>query len=263
MLRYVADVLKLQIRRSTLYRANLYFSAIAELIPLVGLLLYLGGAFRGVASINGYSDVELTTYYFLGFLLSGWVPTVWYEVGLNIRTGDLNTYLLRPPHYLVHFAVRQLAVSLVYVVIVGSLGILVCLAFPGRVTLPPNPGNLLLSLAAALMAFQLAYQLGCLAHLSAFWLDDLKGILSATYLLQTLLSGQVFPIDFLPSTLASVTKVLPFAYIYWFPARVYLGTTAAQQLQGFAVMGLWIIVTGLALRALWSKGLRVYHARGG
>jgi len=262
-MRYLIEVFVLQLKCSTIYRANWLFSAAAEFIPLAGLLMYLSGVFPAADAVHGYSKPELITYYVITFALSGWIPTVWYEVGNNIRTGQVSSYLLKPVSYFWHYAVRQFAVSLSYVLFCAGFVIALVLSFPGNFLLPGSPSQAVLFLVSAGMAFQLAYQVGYLIHLSAFWVDDLTGILSVVYLLQTVLSGQLFPIDFLPGPIARVVAWMPFPYIFYLPAKVYLGAPGSETLAGLATAAAWLLLTGLAIRGAWSAGLRIYHARGG
>lgn len=245
------------------YRTNWFFSALAEFIPLIGVVLYLSGVLSASGTIHGYTKQQLMTYYSASFVLAGWIPSVWYEVGNNIRTGRLNGFLLRPVSYFWEFVTKQFAVSLGFVLFYIFFATLVGLAFSDIIFMPKSIDGLLLFFGAALVAFLLAFQIGFLTHLSAFWFDDLMGFLTVSGLLQAFAFGQLFPLDFLPVWLYKALMYTPFAYVYYFPTRIFLGLDGAQIARGFAVSMLWIVLTAIAIRALWGRGLRRYHARGG
>jgi ABC-2 type transport system permease protein len=261
-LRFLVDTFLAQLRRTTMRRANWYFSLLAEAIPVLGVGLYVNVAYPPQGLLYGYTRGELLTYYFVGVALSSWIPSVWYEVGNNIRTGRLNTYLLRPASYLGYFEARHLAVNMGY----SSLAI-VCVAvigwmFPGTIILP-RPSNVLLFLLSSACAFQLSYQVGYLVHLSAFWVDDFQGSLSVVYLFQSILSGQAFPLDFLPNSIAGIIQYTPFPYLFYEPLRVFLGVSPDIALRGIVIAIAWIAATGIAIRLVWNAGLKRYDARGG
>jgi ABC-2 type transport system permease protein len=262
-MRFLAEVFLVQLRRTTTHRANWYFSLLAEAIPLLGLLLYLEGIFPSYGLIYGYGRDDLLTYYVVGLVLSSWIPSVWYEVGNNIRTGRLNSYLLRPSSYLGYFEARQIAVNIGYCLLSVLFAAILGLSFPGSMTLPPSIFHAVAFVVSSLCAFQLAYQVGYLAHLSAFWLDDFAGTLSVTYLVQTVLSGQMFPIDFLPDFAGRILSFTPFPYIVYEPLRVYLGVDPRSTYRGILVCLAWIAITGLMTRLVWNAGLKRYDARGG
>jgi ABC-2 type transport system permease protein len=235
---------------------------LAEAIPILGLVLYLGLAFPEQGLLFGYSRNDLLTYYIVGIAMSSWLPSVWYEVGNNIRNGRLNTYLLRPTSYMGYFEACQLSVNLGYGSLAAACAAIIGWMIPGAVVLP-GPLNFLLFLLSALCAFQLAFQLGYLVHLSAFWVDDFRGSLSVVYVFQSALSGQAFPLDFLEGPIASIIQYTPFPYLFYHPLRIFLGVDPAVALRSLAMTVAWIAVTGLAIPLVWNAGLSRYDARGG
>jgi ABC-2 type transport system permease protein len=78
------------------------------------------------------------------------------------------------------------------------------------------------------------------------------------------ISGQMFPLDLLPQPWAGLLKVLPFQYMAYFPAVVFLG-----KIQGWAlVLHLlgelaWALAFMVLARVLYRFGLRRYSAYGG
>ena len=262
-MRYYAESFVQQIRQSAAYRANLWFSLAAEAIPLLGVLLYFLGVMPEAGTLNGYSQKDMLTYYVLGLLLVAWIPTVWWEVGENIRQGTLNSYLLRPKSYFGYFLSCQGAVSALYtamsVVFVGALTLL----FPGSLRPPPNVFCGAGFLVSSLLGFLLAYQTGYLICLSAFWVEDVTGLLSVTYLLQSVACGQLFPLDFLPRWAYEAIRWSPFPYWFFFPLKIYMGLSKGEILNGLGVTLLWLGITGGFIRVVWNAGIKRYDARGG
>jgi len=77
------------------------------------------------------------------------------------------------------------------------------------------------------------------------------------------LSGAVFPIDILPGVYQKIVMSLPFPYMIFFPVQVYLGKiTGMSLIQGFVISIAWAVALYLAMRYVWSRGLKEYQAFG-
>jgi ABC-2 type transport system permease protein len=77
-------------------------------------------------------------------------------------------------------------------------------------------------------------------------------------------SGQMMPLDLLPPFWARLLKALPFHYMAYFPAVVFLGKVKGAELWWY-LLGelLWAIAFMVLARALFRRGLRRYSAFGG
>ena len=72
-----------------------------------------------------------------------------------------------------------------------------------------------------------------------------------------------FPIDILPMGIQQVVMSLPFPYLIYFPVQVYLGNiTGALLIKGLLISAAWMVVLGLSMKYVWSKGLKVYESIG-
>ena len=114
---------------------------------------------------------------------------------------------------------------------------------------------------AALIQFTLAYCFGLLA----FWFLEIQGFVILSYAAETLLSGQIFPLDLLPPALFKAAQLLPFYYMMYFPAAIFTGriNDPVAAVQGLAVQVVWVGLFLLIARFIWLAGLRKHTAVGG
>lgn len=78
------------------------------------------------------------------------------------------------------------------------------------------------------------------------------------------LSGHMFPIDLLPDFWSELMKHLPFQYLAYFPATIFLGKVQGMALLvGLLIEFGWAIVFCVMARQLYRVGLRRYSAYGG
>jgi ABC-2 type transport system permease protein len=78
------------------------------------------------------------------------------------------------------------------------------------------------------------------------------------------ISGQMFPLDLLPPFWSGLLKALPFQYLAYFPATIFLGKVQGEQLL-YGLLGElgWAVAFIVAARTLYRLGLRRYSAYGG
>jgi ABC-2 type transport system permease protein len=97
----------------------------------------------------------------------------------------------------------------------------------------------------------------------AFWIYDTWGPRFLTNVILEFLSGGVFPLDILPVQIFKVLSFLPFPYLIFFPAKIYLGQLQANEvIFAITILIFWIFISFFLLKFAWLKGLRAYNAEG-
>jgi ABC-2 type transport system permease protein len=79
-----------------------------------------------------------------------------------------------------------------------------------------------------------------------------------------ILSGAVFPINYIENNFFSAVRYLPFSYLAWYPAQIYLGKVNNNQImQNIFICIIWIMILTFAVYIMWRKGVQRYAAFGG
>ena len=114
---------------------------------------------------------------------------------------------------------------------------------------------------SAVIQFSIAYCFGLLS----FWFLEIQGFVILSMALETLLGGQMFPLDLLPEWAYAIARCLPFYYQMYFPAAIFTGRLTDPTLifQGYGIQAAWVIALLLVNQLLWSRGLRRHTAVGG
>ncbi|HSW88404.1 MAG TPA: ABC-2 family transporter protein, partial [Candidatus Saccharimonadales bacterium] len=75
--------------------------------------------------------------------------------------------------------------------------------------------------------------------------------------------GGLFPLDILPHQIYVIFQLLPFAYLVYFPLKIYLGQLSAlQTITSLGISFLWMFLLYFSVKLLWTRGLREYTAEG-
>jgi ABC-2 type transport system permease protein len=254
------------LQSNLVYRWNFGVRCIFWFFHLLVVFILWGAAFGGKATIGGYTFAATLTYFLVIFVLQFFIGAFNedYQISEDIRNGLINQFLLKPINY---FAYR-LSVFAAARVVSGAFGLaalLVAVPFFHRyLELPHEAWRVLLVIPAmtltAVIQFSIAYCFGLLA----FWFLDIQGFVILSMAVETLLGGQVVPLDLLPPAVFSFVRYTPFFYQAYFPAAILTGRIGqAFALQGLMIQAGWAFVLVCLAEFVWRRGLKHHTAAGG
>jgi ABC-2 type transport system permease protein len=192
------------------------------------------------------------------------MPGLAHGIARSIRDGDLKKYLLQPIEmipYLLSYRVAHKAAYIATSALPYGLLFFLCRNF---FTLPTDPAVWAAYVVALLLGFLVGFFFEASLGMLGFWFLEIGSFLYVINTLSFFVSGHMFPLDLLPGPLAHVLKFLPFKYLAYFPAMIFLGKIRGPDLIGELVTeALW--AAGLIVLAAWlyRVGLRRYSAYGG
>jgi ABC-2 type transport system permease protein len=78
-----------------------------------------------------------------------------------------------------------------------------------------------------------------------------------------LFSGQFVPLTLMPRLIQDIAQYLPFQLLIYFPIQLILGRLSnAQIVQGFAMGGVWLVVSIFLFNLVWRNGVKRFSAVG-
>lgn len=266
---------KIGIQSTMMYKGNFFLSLIVGFISLCAQIIFWPAVYGvdvskmasyGGGIISGYTLSQMLAYSILVYILQFGNSTVniGNKIKSDIMSGDLNSSLIRPFNYLYNSMIFTLAKQIIlFFLSVITMTILVW-AFKDWVALPENIMNIVLLIPAVFMAYTVSFLISCILGLISFWILEtstldtfLKGVL-------LIMSGAVFPLDYINGTGGIILKYLPFSYITFFPTQLYLAKSITINLFFDYLVGLiWVVVLLTIVKKMWSKGIRKYSAYGG
>ena len=254
------------VQSNLIYRWNFAIRGLFSFFRLAVVFLLWGAAYAVSPRIGGFSFGQTLSYFltliFLQFLIGAFNED--YQISEEIRNGLINQFLLKPiNYYLYRFtifgAARVVSGVLVLVpLLVAAPALWHWLSFPHQlwrweVGLPAMA-------MAALIQFTIAYCFGLLT----FWFLEIQGFVILSMAIESILGGQLFPLDLLPPRLFHAAQFLPFYYQMYFPAAILTGRIGhSAAASGLALQAAWVLILLAAAQLLWSRGLRRHTAVGG
>lgn len=260
-------VFDIGLQNTFVYRWNFLLRSLFGIVPLAGTVFIWRAIFeaRG-ASIGGYEFSTMLFYFLLTILVDNLVtPTEdeW-QIAADIRDGRISSFLIKPMSYLAYrlslYASYRVLYTAVTIVPVG----IVFWWFREHLHFPQHFWTWLAFAAALTMAgliqFFLAYALAMLA----FWILEISTVVFILYSFEYFLSGQIFPLDIMPSWLQGFVRWSPFTYELFFPVQVFMERMSAEIiLQGLAIQAGWVMIMWAVAAGMWRAGVQQYQAAGG
>ncbi|MBJ3783458.1 ABC-2 family transporter protein [Devosia sp. MSA67] len=246
------------------YRNQVWANAFGDLVNVFARIAIWSAAYAGMTVVDGVTLPEMVTYAVLvGTVLRWDHARLLHEVGDAVRTGDVAVYLLKPLHYpfailashVGHYAFSFVTVTIPVVLIVG---------FTAGLMPPASLFHAALFPVFWLLSWLVMFCIATLCGLLAFWLLTAFSLEWFLMGIMLLFSGAVVPMWFLPPALATLFSYLPFAWVHYYPAAVYLGKLDPTSTWLHLGMGLgWLALLAAAVAWLWSRARHRIIVQGG
>lgn len=188
-------------------------------------------------------------------------PRLAQQIDEDVRSGTLAVRLLKPIDYPLYCLSTTLGERLVRFLANLATGGLITLCLVGPPQLAAEAW-LMLSLVV-LPAFVLDGLGNLLIGLLAFWLEDTSGLVLIYSRLTMILGGMLIPIELFPHWLKEIVVLLPFPYLIWAPAHLFVQPESQTLVKVLMAQAINIAVLLVAMRLLYSRALGRISAHGG
>lgn len=250
------------------WRASMVLSVITgPLFFLVNYFIWTAVfAASGKTVISGYTLNEMIIY--LAITQASFY-FMWNDAGQRIanrvRKGSLAKYLLRPMSYMrfEYFDMighRALATLIEVIPVVTVL--VLFLGIESFKTSHPVQ-----FVFALIIGLTINFQINALLGTISFWVVEPQGFMRIYNTLLVFLSGAIIPLSLFPSWFQSFSFYLPFQFIRFVPASVFLGSYElagkVYEPTSALLLGLaQIIVLALLIKIFWAISIRKYSGVG-
>src|SRR3954464_2970597 len=175
--------------------------------------------YRHRSDVGGYDTSDTLTYV---WLVQALIMTVysfgWTELALRIRDGSIATDLSRPLDPQRYWLAFDLGRAPYHFVFRGILPFVVgALVFRLH---SPTPLHFVAFFASLALAVVVSFGFRFLYNSAAFWLTDIRGVVTVALSVSLFFSGMVLPLTFFPDWLRAIALALPFAAIVQVPIDV-------------------------------------------
>ena len=268
VVRKYGNIFRVALIERLTYRSDFFLSSALRLLPMLTTILlwtsvYVGS---GQSELSGFRLSEMIAYLLLVHIsrMFSSMPGLANSIALDIREGNIKKYLVQPLDMLIYLLVYRVAHKIAYITtsfVPYAILFFLCRNYFDHL---PDASVWCAYLVSLFLAFFVGFHFEACIGMVGFWLLEVTSLLYIVNTLNYFVSGHMFPLDLLPKPWANILKMLPFQYMAYFPAAVFLGKVEGEALwQGLVTEAAWALGLMVSARILFRLGLRRYSAFGG
>ena len=256
------------LQSNLVYRWNFGVRGFFSLFHIAAIFILWGAAYKGASKPIGNFSFEETITYFVTLLVLQFFISAFnedYQISEEIRNGLINQFLLKPINYFAYrfsifVSARLVSGALVLLPLLVAMPVLY-----HSLKFPIEGWRLALGVPAMFLSGVIQFSIAYCFGLLTFWFLEIQGFVILSMAVESVLGGQMFPLDLLPSWAYNFAKYVPFYYQMYFPGAIFTGRihTPQEVFYGLGVQVFWVVVLLGLGHLLWVRGLRRHTAVGG
>ncbi len=257
-------IFKYYVERILVYRIRIliwFFCDIVNFVVFPFIWLHIYGSRTTIAD---FTREDLVTYYIILALISaGFTSHISKYVREDIMKGDLNRSLTRPEPHFIRCYLSEIAYKSISCAIALCVAFVIWLIVPQYIVQPNSLFTVLFFALGLFFAFSISQFIEYIIGLCSFWLGETRALTHTSEMLTMLFAGSIAPLSFFPTFFQKIAAVLPFKFLGYIPAQIYLGQlTKTEIYQELLLATGWLCALGLLIWYMWRKGLKVYEGVG-
>jgi ABC-2 type transport system permease protein len=268
-IRKYVNIFRVSLIERMTYRGDFLLGTILRFFPVITTILLWQAVYAGNERhlIAGFSEHRMIAYLLLIHIsrMFSSMPGLSGVIARDIREGTLKKYLLQPLDMIGYLLSYRAAHKVAYITTSAApyAGLfLLCSGY--FVGLWPDALTLLAYVVSLLLAFVIGFYFEACMGMAGFWFLEVTSLLWVVNTMNYFVSGQMFPLELLGHPWDTLLKWLPFQYLAYFPAVIFLGEVEGEALvEGLLLELAWSVVLIFLARGLFARGLRRYSAYGG
>lgn len=259
------------------YRGDFALGTLMRFLPIVTQIFLWYAIFDSIEAtqggslqnteIRGFHFTDIVAYYLLTMVARAFssMPGLASGIAREIRDGEIKRYLIQPIDLISFLLLTRIAHKLAYYAIAiapFALVFFLCrdyfaAGWPAWPVLVAFTGSLI-------MGFLIGFFLEAAIGMIGFWFLEVSSLLFVYMLFSFFLSGHMFPLTMLPDNVATFVNFLPFKYLAYFPAAIFLGKIPEEDLpMELAIEACWLTFFIVVCRIAYARGVRRYSGFGG
>jgi ABC-2 type transport system permease protein len=254
-------VVRVSLSNAIAYRADVYMR-LGFYALLIYVMMSLWRAIYQEGDLHGYSFVQIVWYLIMTeFIFFAGGSSVFRGMNEEVKSGSIAYFIGRPTHYVWYQFANSLGQVAFWAAVFGLLAAALGFAFAGPLYTfrPEGVPAMLLSLS---LGITLHFFFMMLLGLSAFVMEE-NFALYLLYSKLTFMLGMILPVEFLPLWLQPIAKSLPFSYVFWAPAKLFVDYSPGLFLTLFPRQLMWVAVTMAAVFAVYHVCVKRLQVNGG
>jgi len=268
-------ILQTALEERLVYRGDFALGTLMRFLPIITQIFLWYAVFDSIGqaegedavTIGGFGFREIVAYYLLTMIARAFssMPGLASGIARQIREGEIKRYLVQPIDLIGFLLLNRIAHKLAYyAVAIAPFALVFFLCRHYFVSGWPSLNVLLAFTASLIMGFLIGFFLESAIGMIGFWFLEVSSLLFVYMLFSFFLSGHMFPLTLLPDGIERIVNFMPFKYLAFFPAAVFLGKIPEEELGTELLIEFgWLVFFIVVCRVAYARGVRRYSGYGG
>ena len=261
-------ILRIAMEERFVYRGDFALGTLMRFLPIITQIFLWTAIFEasGKTEIASYTRNTVIAYYMLTMISRAFssMPGLCGGIALQVRNGEIKKFLIQPVDMLGFMLLGRVAHKAAYYTIAVVPFVFVFFLCRDFFNGWPDAPVLIAFCLSLFMGFLLGFYIEASLGLVAFWFLEVSSLVFIYNLFSFFLSGHMFPLDLLPGWAHDIVNVLPFQYLAYTPAAIFLGKIQGPELwTSLAVEACWLLVFIVLARVMFQRGIQRYSGFGG
>ncbi|HEY2493748.1 MAG TPA: ABC-2 family transporter protein [Paenibacillus sp.] len=245
------------------YRSEVWLRIFGN-ISIVFIQISIWSALLGTGTLNGINIEAMITYSLINASVSMILMNkVIYVVDDKLKTGNIISDLLKPISYpllLFYDELGNVVFQIMFTVVPTIFIAWLLFGF----SVPTEPYTIVAFAISLLLALIISFLMGYLIALVSFWFLTTFALDWMVTALITVFSGSFLPLWFFSAEWKFIADILPFQFLGFVPAAIYMGKIDASEIIWMIMKGsVWILLLWLATQFLWGRAVKRLVVQGG
>ncbi len=224
-------------------------AAFIGLIIFIFVQLWKAVYSGGSGTIEGFTLAMMIWYLVMTESIVTSPGRILEQIGEEVRSGDIAQKINKPYNYILFNYASSMGKTLLAFTTTFIFGSLITFLMVGGFSLQLH--HLPFILITVFLGLTLHFLFMALLGIFAFWLEDAHAMHFIYQKVVFILGGMLLPLEIFPSWLENISKVLPFSYIAYHPAKLWVM---------FRWINLWPVLIGqLIWIALIIAGITIIY----
>lgn len=252
--------------RTLQFRAEVVIYSLLDVLPYFVLFFVWKAIYSQVDVVNNFTLAQIINYYLLVIVVErlssthfeGWRSQ-------QIIMGKIDYFLTRPFSYISEIYSKEIGSKMISVIFSFPI---IAIFFAANIVIYNidqsyiTMSNLLIFLALMVVAHTIQFFIALWIVLLTFWIEGSSGLEHFKWIVLTLFSGAMIPLEFMPQWLQNISNILPFKYVFSVPISV-LQNKYTLTTKDFVYLLTLLIFMAIFTNKLWDKAKLKYCSAGG
>jgi ABC-2 type transport system permease protein len=243
------------------YFSEFFFKAIFILVILFIFTNIWKTIYSGKAVIEGFTIAMMIWYLLMTESIVTSTSPVVKDVNKEIQSGDVAYQLNKPYNYIFYHLAKSFSHRTIGFFVTFSIGAVLIYFMIGGI--PFNLMTLPMLLITIILALVLDFFMIMSIALLAFWFEDTNSFKWIYDKILFTIGGMLVPLEIFPKWLSSISNVLPFGFVAYHPAKLFVNFEISSFLKIVGIQLGYILVFLSIVLLIYKIGSRRLNINGG